>query len=107
MANFSNAFSKVGSFASESGYKTGVKLAPELMVANIIQTVLQFLGVLFLCFIIYSGFIWMTANGATEKVKKAKTIILNTIIGLIIVVLAYAISEFVIQNILQGQIRNI
>jgi len=108
MANFSNAFDKVGSFAVKSGYDTsGGQLQPEIFIGNIIQTVLQFLGVLFLCFVIYGGFTWMTAADEADKVKKAKKIIKNSVIGLVIVVLAYAISAFVVQNVLQNKLRNI
>src|SRR5574344_1569050 len=107
MANLSNAFNKAGSFAAKSGYDISGELQPEVFIGDIILIVLQFLGVIFLCFIIYGGFTWMTATDEADKVKKAKKIIKNSVIGLIIVVLAYAISAFVVQSVLQDKLRNI
>ncbi|MCX6795525.1 MAG: hypothetical protein NT165_02240 [Candidatus Falkowbacteria bacterium] len=108
MANLKDAFgSSIKTFADKSGYQTGAEVQPEVLVGSIIQTVLQFLGVAFLGLVIYGGIIWMTGSGNEDNVKRAKKIITAAVIGLVIVVLAYAISTFVIQNILQNKIRNI
>ena len=61
-----------------------------------IQVVLGFLGVIFLILIIYSGFIWMTASGDATKVAKARSVIINSIIGLVIVLAAYAITTLIL-----------
>ncbi|MEI8360565.1 MAG: hypothetical protein WCG01_00295 [bacterium] len=55
----------------------------------------SFLGVIFLCLAIYGGYLWMTAQGEEKKVAEAKDIIKRAVIGLIIVVSAYAITAFV------------
>ncbi len=68
-------------------------------IGNIIKAALSFLGVIFLILMIYGGFLWMTAKGNEEEVTKAKNLINAAIIGLIIVVSAYAISYFVIKNL--------
>ncbi|MDD5527930.1 MAG: hypothetical protein PHO56_03045 [Patescibacteria group bacterium] len=65
-------------------------------IGMIINTALSLLGVVFLGLIIYGGIMWMTAEGAEERVEKAKGIITNSIIGLVIVLAAYAISYFII-----------
>lgn len=65
------------------------------LIANIINGVLALLGIVFLILIIYGGFTWMTAMGAEEKVKKAKAVIIQASIGLIIVLLSYGIATFV------------
>jgi len=57
--------------------------------------VLSFIGVLFLILTIYGGINWMTAGGNEQKVEKAKTIIINAIIGLLIVLSAYTITSFI------------
>ena len=66
------------------------------IVNNAIRIFLSFLGIIAVGFIIYGGFIWMTAGGSAESIKKAKMIIVNAIIGLIIIFLSYAIASFVI-----------
>jgi len=53
-------------------------------------------GVLFLGLTIFSGIKWMIAQGNEEKVKIAKDSLLNSIVGLIITLSAYAISYFII-----------
>jgi len=45
---------------------------------------------------IYAGYNWMTAQGEEEKVTKAKDTLTAAIIGLVIVIAAYAISYYVI-----------
>lgn len=69
-------------------------------VGSIIGIVLSFIGVLFLILMLYAGILWMTASGNDEKVKKAKDLIINAIIGLIIVSAAYAITAFIGERLL-------
>ena len=64
-------------------------------VSLVISIALSLLGVIFLILTIYGGFIWMNSRGNDQDVEKAKTIIRNSIIGLLIVVVAYAITEFI------------
>jgi len=66
-----------------------------LTVFKIIKAFLQLLGVIFLIIIVYAGFRWMTAGGNEEQVTEAKKLIKNGIIGLIIMLVAYAITLFV------------
>jgi len=67
---------------------TDVKLA----IANIIRIVLGFVGTIFLILIIWSGIEWMTSGGNDQKVTAAKKRLVNATIGLVIIVLAYAIA---------------
>ncbi|MFA6525857.1 MAG: hypothetical protein WCT26_00375 [Candidatus Buchananbacteria bacterium] len=60
----------------------------------ILRVFFGLLGVIAVLLLIYGGFIWMTAGGDPGKVDKAKQIIYNTIIGLIIIFSAFAISSF-------------
>ncbi|MBI2459496.1 MAG: hypothetical protein HYV53_03015 [Parcubacteria group bacterium] len=69
------------------------------IVGIVIQAFLGLLGVIFLVYMIYAGYAWMTAQGDEEKVTKAKDTIQRAIIGLIIIIAAYAISYFVLQKL--------
>jgi len=80
---------------ANAGYSQTV-VSPEVVVGGLIQTVLGLLGIAFLGFMIYAGIVWMTAQGNEQKVEKAKNMITESIVGLIIVVAAYAIAYFVI-----------
>ncbi|MBR2767235.1 hypothetical protein IKD67_04110 [Candidatus Saccharibacteria bacterium] len=70
---------------------------------NVIAILNAVIGVLsFVCVvvIIIGGVTYMTSSGDTTKVKKAKDTILYGVIGLVVCVLAFAIVNFVISNIL-------
>ena len=67
------------------------------VISNIIKWVLGFMGLVLTLMIIYGGFLWMSSGGDTEKISKARNTIINGIIGLVIVVLAYTIANFVIK----------
>ena len=97
-----DAFDNAGTVADAGGYKIGETDAVENMIAKIINTVLSMLGVIFLILMLYGGYLWMTAAGKEERVTKAKNLITAAIIGVILVVSAYAISYFVIEKITSG-----
>jgi hypothetical protein len=84
-----------------TGQKAGVKSDISIVgyLSLIIQALLGLLGLIFLLLIIYSGFQWMTAMGAEEKIAKARKTIVNSTIGLLIVILSYSIAYFVITAI--------
>lgn len=62
---------------------------------EMIGIVLSFVGVLFLALIVFAGVSWMTAGGNDQKIEKAKSLIINAAIGLLIVLSAYAITSFI------------
>jgi len=80
--------------AKGTGLSTTRKL-PDF-IGSLIKAALSFVGVLFLLLMLYAGFLWMTARGNTETVTKAKDLIVGAVIGIVIVVSAYAITSFVI-----------
>ncbi len=91
--------------ADLAGYDTGDDVGIEFTISTIIQTALTFLGVVFLILAIYGGYLWMTARGNEEQLTKAKNTLTAAIIGLIIVIGAYAISYFVIERLGVGTLK--
>lgn len=71
-------------------------------IIGIINAVIGVLGLVAVGVIIIGGINYMTSSGEAAKVKKAKDTILYGVIGLIICVLAFAIVNFVILNILKN-----
>lgn len=67
-------------------------------VINIISWILGLLGLIAVVMILYGGFIWMTAAGNEDKVDTAKQIISAAAIGLVIILIAWAIVTFVINT---------
>ena len=69
-------------------------------VTNILNAVIGVLSFVCVVVIIIGGVTYMTSSGDSSKVKKAKDTILYGVIGLAVCVLAFAIVNFVIANIL-------
>lgn len=80
-----------------AGYDAGITLGQA--VAFMIRGFLGLLGIIFIILIIIAGYNWMTASGDEEKIKKATSTIRSAIIGLLIIVAAYAITYFVFSNL--------
>ena len=79
-----------------------VASSPTTIVIEIIKIALGVLGMLFVILIIWSGFQWMTAGGNTEIITKARQRIINAVIGLVIVLAAFGITEFVLDKIIMA-----
>lgn len=71
-----------------------------LSLMTVVNILLSFIGIFFLFLIIYGGYLWMTAAGNEEQVGKAKKIIIASVIGVTIILVARIITEFVISEIL-------
>ncbi len=69
-------------------------------ITNILNGVIAVLGLVAVVVIIIGGINYMTSSGDAGKVKKAKDTILYGLIGLVVCVLAFAIVNFVISNII-------
>ena len=91
--------------ADSAGYDTGDDVSVETTISTIIQTALTFLGVVFLILAIYGGYLWMTARGNEEQLTRAKNTLTAAVVGLIIVIGAYAISYFVIERLGVGTLK--
>jgi len=70
-----------------------------VIIGNIINVVLGFLGVVLVLIVIYGGFKYMTSGGEDKGAKEGKQWIINGIIGLVIVLSAYAIITFVVSRL--------
>ena len=69
------------------------------VVINIIRVFLSFLALLFIIFIIWAGYKWMTAAGNEDRVKEAKHQIKSAIIGIVVILMSYALTRLVAQLI--------
>ncbi len=84
--------------ADASDYSTTTEL-PEV-IGKVISVALSMLGVLFLILTIYAGFLWMTAAGDDKKIQTAKNILSAAVVGLVLILTAYTITNFVIGRLL-------
>ncbi|MFH1838638.1 MAG: hypothetical protein ABH808_04085 [Candidatus Kuenenbacteria bacterium] len=69
------------------------------IIGRVILFVLGFLGMIAIIMIIIGGLMWMTSGGSEDKAKKARGILVNAIIGLFIVLVAYVITYWVVDTL--------
>jgi len=55
--------------------------------------------------ILFAGFKWMTAGGNEDSVSEAKKILIAGLIGLVIIIGAFAIASFILSS-LTGAVNN-
>lgn len=105
------AFAKLDPWGDEITETTGTGLAsfdaiglgnsdPRTIASKVIQVMLGFLGVIAVILILFGGFKWMTAAGNDDKVDEAKRLITAGVVGLLIVLAAFAVSVFVLNALL-------
>ncbi|MFA7287072.1 MAG: Ig-like domain-containing protein [Patescibacteria group bacterium] len=73
---------------------------PRIVIARVIRVLLGFLGIIAVLLIIYAGYLWMTAAGDDDKVRQARLVLVNALIGLVIILSAYAAVSFIISRFL-------
>lgn len=78
----------------------GTPADPRVLAARIIKIFLGFMGIVFLVLIVWAGYNWMTAAGNEEKITKAKDVLTAAVIGLIIILAAYAITDYITDCVL-------
>lgn len=86
--------------ASSTDYSTEDTL--DAVLGRIIRTVLSVLGSVFLILMFFAGWLWMRASGNQEKVDKAKKQIKTLVIGLVIIIAAYALSSWIVRILVSG-----
>ncbi len=86
-----------GAYGSESAVPSSTLFGT---LSSLIGVALSLLGVIFLILMIYAGFLWMTAQGDPKQVQKAKDILRNATIGVVLVTASYALSSRFLADIL-------
>lgn len=105
---FADKFDQVvdssGNFQDSYGAKAiaaGVlseRSVPEI-IANVIKVILGLSGTVALVFIVWGGISWMTSQGDSKKIKDAQNRMVSAAIGIFIIAVSYAITDFVIKQI--------
>lgn len=68
-------------------------------VARIIRAILGLLGIIAIGIVLYGGFVYMTSGGAEDKIATAKKILINGGIGLVIILSAFSITQFILTKL--------
>jgi len=106
---FLSAILAIGNFAlAQSSDSLGLQYGsnlnlsnndPRTIIVNIINIALGLLGIIAVSIVIYAGFVWMTSAGDEEKVERAKKLLINGVIGLVIILLAFGIVTFIVNKV--------
>lgn len=93
---FTNAGAQLGTVAGRAGQAGSMgEGALEDTIGKLIKAALSLVGVFFFGYLVWAGYLWMTAHGEEEKITQAKKMISGAIIGLAITLAAYAITIFI------------
>ncbi len=97
-----NALTAADTGLDDAASGTGLNMDLTLSgwVSLIIRGFLGLLATIFIIMIIVGGFQWMTSGGNEKKIESAKGMISNAVIGVVIVVISYAITIFVFEVLL-------
>ena len=96
------ALGQVGSQQDDtiaSSFGLGSNTDIRTSIINIVQYILGFLGLIAVLIVLYGGFQWMTAAGNEERVTSARATLTAGLIGLVIILAAYALAQFVIDQV--------
>lgn len=77
----------------------GVKDAPtnaDALVTNVLNTAYMWGGIICVLIIIIAGYFYVTSNGNAANIKRAKDGIMGAIIGLVVILLAFTATQFII-----------
>lgn len=87
--------SALGTTAGSSGFKNicGSTSCVATVVGAVINILLGLMGVALVGYILYAGFLWMTAGGEDKQTESARDMIRNAVIGFIIMGASYTMAS--------------
>ncbi len=89
-----SAISGLVNTANTGGIQTSQTDLPTI-IGKVVGAILAFVGVIFFCLIVWAGFGWMLAQGDEAKITKSKETIIGSVLGLIVILGAYAITKVI------------
>ncbi|MBP9761410.1 MAG: hypothetical protein KBD15_04195 [Candidatus Magasanikbacteria bacterium] len=70
-----------------------------VITGRIVGAALSLIGVAFFILMVYAGFLWMSAHGNEEQVKKAQSTLIGASVGMLIILSSYAITKFIFESV--------
>jgi TRAP-type C4-dicarboxylate transport system permease small subunit len=71
-------------------------------ILGIVNFILIIVGVLALAYLVYGGFLYITSHGDESQTEKAKNVIVYAVVGILVIGIAAALVNFVIDAVLLG-----
>ena len=72
-----------------------------------LQLLLGFAPLLSLMMIMLGGFMWMASGGDEERLDKAKKTVSSSVVGLVVILLAWATVQFVMKTTLNATAQSL
>jgi len=100
MKNFLAQNHPLGNITTPGGYQPGTSLqestgAIERIISNVLVVLTVVAGLSFILYFLLGGLNWITAGGDKGKIEKAKGMMTNGAIGMIVIAVSYTITYIV------------
>jgi hypothetical protein len=69
------------------------------LTGTVLSAIFYVLGTVFLILMIYGGFVWIKAAGRDPEIDRAKKIIITAVVGMMVVLASYAITNFILGRV--------
>lgn len=89
-----NAQDQLENLRKQTGYTTSDL---PTFIGRIIKWVLGIIGVVMIALFVYGGVMYATSAGNEDRIETGKKVMVYTIVGVIIIALAYVLTDFVIE----------
>ncbi len=70
-----------------------------VVISNITNIILTFLGAIAVLLFLYGGFKWFTSQGNSEQIEAAKKIMGAAVVGLAIIFASYAAAQYIFDQL--------
>ena len=94
-AQSADANKQLNAFAGDRGASYGTPRDPRLVAAYIIKISLGLLGMAFLGYMLYAGYLILMARGDEAEVEKGKETLKTAVIGIVIILASYGVTLLV------------
>ena len=78
------------------------KTSLPIIAARLIRAVLGVIGIVTVLIVLYAGWLYMTSGGDAKRMEKAKSLLKNGVIGLLIIFGSFTITQFILNALLGG-----
>lgn len=83
---------------SEQFGEIGANTSARGFILNVLNFFLSFVGIIAVSILIYAGFTYVTSLGDDGKIESAKKMIIYSVIGIIVILMSFALVNTVIKN---------
>lgn len=85
---------QLGAVAGEQGANFGNPTDPRIVAAYTVEIIMSTVGIIFLAYLVYAGYLMLVSGGEEEKITKGRKMIFQAILGVFICLSAFAIANF-------------